>query len=384
VATGVVYDSGDYHKTLDKLLEHVDVAGFRSEQERLRAEGIYRGIGFCTWTEICGLAPSRITGPAGVGVQAGLWESAMIRVHNTGAVTVYTGTSPHGQGLETAMAQIVADKLGVDPAVVEVVHGDTAIGPEGRNTYGSRSLATGGEAVAKATDKIVAKVKAIVAAELEAAPEDIDVIDGQFSVRGSPDKGLGLADVAGIAYIGAVPEGMEPGLEETTFYDPENFVFPFGAHACIVDVDAQTGKVTVERYVAVDDCGRAVNPMLIEGQIHGGVVFGIGQALYERVHYDEEGQLITGTFVDYALPTAAEMPSFETDRTETPSPVNSLGAKGVGEAGTIAASAAVTNAVIDALRPLGVDYMNMPLSPMRVWEAISQGQGANPEGGPQS
>ena len=384
VATGVVYDSGDYHKTLDKLLEHVDVAGFRSEQERLRAEGIYRGIGFCTWTEICGLAPSRITGPAGVGVQAGLWESAMIRVHNTGAVTVYTGTSPHGQGLETAMAQIVADKLGVDPAVVEVVHGDTAIGPEGRNTYGSRSLATGGEAVAKATDKIVAKVKAIVAAELEAAPEDIDVIDGQFSVRGSPDKGLGLADVAGIAYIGAVPEGMEPGLEETTFYDPENFVFPFGAHACIVDVDAQTGKVTVERYVAVDDCGRAVNPMLIEGQIHGGVVFGIGQALYERVHYDEEGQLITGTFVDYALPTAAETPSFETDRTETPSPVNSLGAKGVGEAGTIAASAAVTNAVIDALRPLGVDYMNMPLSPMRVWEAISQGQGANPEGGPQS
>jgi carbon-monoxide dehydrogenase large subunit len=383
-ATGVIYDSGDYHGTLDKLMEHVDVAAFRSEQAQLRAQGIYRGIGFCTWTEICGLAPSRITGPVGVGVQAGLWESAMIRVHNTGAVTVYTGTSPHGQGLETAMAQIVADKLGVDPSVVEVVHGDTAIGPEGRNTYGSRSLATGGEAVARATDKVVAKAKAIVAAELEAAPEDIEVVNGKFSVRGSPDKGMALADVAGVAYIGAVPSGMEPGLEETTFYDPENFVFPFGAHACVVDVDVETGKVMVKRYVAVDDCGRAVNPMLIEGQIHGGVVHGIGQALYERIHYDGDGQLVTGTFVDYALPTAAELPSFETDRTETPSPVNSLGAKGVGEAGTIAASAAVTNAVIDALRPVGVDYINMPLTPMRIWDAIATSQGASPEGGPQS
>ncbi len=384
VATGVIYDSGDYHKTLDRLMEHVDVAAFRAEQAQLRTQGIYRGLGLCTWTEICGLAPSRITGPNGVGVQAGLWESAMIRVHNTGAVTVYTGTSPHGQGLETAMAQIAADKLGVDPSVVEVIHGDTSMGPEGRNTYGSRSLATGGEAVAKATDKVVAKVKAIVAAELEAAPEDIEVANGKFSVRGSPDKGMALADVAGVAYIGAVPEGMEPGLEETTFYDPENFVFPFGAHACVVDVDPETGKVKVIRYVAVDDCGNAINPMLIEGQVHGGVVYGIGQALYEQVHYDDSGQLSTGSFVNYAIPTAAEMPSFETDRTVTPSPVNSLGAKGVGEAGTIAASAAVTNAVIDAIRPLGVDYMNMPLSPMRIWEAINQGQGASPEGGPQS
>jgi aerobic carbon-monoxide dehydrogenase large subunit len=375
VATGVIYDSGDYVKTLDKLLEHFDVEAFRREQVQQRVEGVYRGVGFCTYTEICGLAPSRVTGPAGVGVQAGLWESAMVRVHNTGAVTVYTGTSPHGQGLETAMAQIVADKLGVDPAVVEVVHGDTAIGPEGRGTYGSRSLATGGEAVARATDKVVIKAKAIVAAELEAAPEDIKVSGDTFSVRGSPDKGMALADIAGVAYIGAVPEGMEPGLEETTFYDPENFVFPFGAHACVVDVDPETGKVKVVRYVAVDDCGRAVNPMLIEGQVHGGVVYGIGQALYERVHYDEEGQLVTGTFVDYALPTAAELPSFETDRTETPSPVNSMGVKGVGEAGTIAASAAVTSAVIDALRPLGVEFINMPLSPMRVWEAITEAKG---------
>ncbi|HEX8976705.1 MAG TPA: xanthine dehydrogenase family protein molybdopterin-binding subunit [Solirubrobacteraceae bacterium] len=375
VATGVVYDSGDYAKTLDKLLEHFDLEAFRREQAQQRTEGIYRGVGFCTYTEICGLAPSRVTGPGGVGVQAGLWESALVRVHNTGAVTVYTGTSPHGQGLDTAMAQIVADKLGVDPSIVEVIHGDTATGPEGRGTYGSRSLATGGEAVARATDKVVTKAKAIVAAELEAAPEDIEVSDGKFSVRGSPDKGMALADIAGVAYVGAVPEGMEPGLEETTFYDPENFVFPFGAHACVVDVDPETGKIEVVRYVAVDDCGRAINPMLIDGQVHGGVAFGIGQALYERVHYDEDGQLVTGTFVDYALPTAAELPSFETDRTETPSPVNSMGVKGVGEAGTIAASAAVTNAVIDALRPLGVEFINMPLSPMRVWEAITEARG---------
>jgi carbon-monoxide dehydrogenase large subunit len=374
VATGVIYDSGDYEKTLDKLLEHVDLNALESERSECRAKGIYRGIGFSTYTEICGLAPSRITGPHGVGVQAGGWESAMVRVHNTGAVTVYTGTSPHGQGHETGFAQIAADRLGVDPANVEVIHGDTGTGPEGRNTYGSRSLAVGGEAVARSANKIAEKAKRVVAHHLEAAPEDIEVRDGKFSVKGSPDKGMTLAEVAGVVYINDIPDGMEPGLEETTFYDPENFVFPFGAHACVVDVDAETGKTTVVRYVAVDDCGNAVNPLLIDGQVHGGIVHGIGQALYERVHYDEDGQLVTGTFVDYALPTAAELPSFETDRTVTPSPVNSLGAKGVGEAGTIAASAAVTNAVIDALRPLGVTYMNMPLSSQRIWEAISETQ----------
>ncbi|MDQ6842621.1 MAG: molybdopterin-dependent oxidoreductase, partial [Actinomycetota bacterium] len=315
--------------------------------------------------------------PPVVGIQAGFWESGMVRVHNTGAVTVYTGTSPHGQGLETSFAQIVADQLGVDPSVVEVLHGDTGTGPEGRNTYGSRSLATGGEAVLRAAGKVADKARKIVAHQLEAAPEDIEVRDGSFSVRGSPDKGMTLADVAGVAYLGIeLPEGLEPGLEETSFYDPENFVFPFGAHACILDVDAETGKVKVVRWVAVDDCGNAVNPMLIDGQVHGGVVHAIGQALYERVHYDEEGQLVTGTFVDYALPTAAELPSFETDRTETPSPVNALGVKGVGEAGTIAGSPAVTNALIDALRPLGVSYINMPLTPMRVWEAISEAKSA--------
>jgi carbon-monoxide dehydrogenase large subunit len=378
VATGVIYDSGDYDKTLDKLLEHVDLDAFRKEQEELRARGVYRGIGFSTYTEICGLAPSRVTGPAGVGLQAGGWESAMVRVNNTGAVTVYTGSSGHGQGHETVFAQVVADRLGVDPSVVELLHGDTSMGPEGRNTYGSRSIAVGGEALARCSVKIADKAKAIVAHNLEAAPEDIELRDGVFSVKGSPDKGMALADIAGAAYLSMIPEGMEPGLEETTFYDPENFVFPFGAHACVVDVDPETGKTKVVRYVAVDDCGNPINPLLIDGQVHGGIAHAIGQALYEHVEYDEDGQLVTGTFVDYALPTAAELPSFETDRTVTPSPVNSLGAKGVGEAGTIAASPAVTNAVIDALRPLGVSYMNMPLTPMRVWREIETAKGGAP------
>jgi carbon-monoxide dehydrogenase large subunit len=376
VAYGVVYDSGNYQGTLAKLLEHVDVDQVRREAEELRPKGIYRGIGFCTWTEICGLAPSRVVGPGGFGLQTGMWESALVRVHVTGAVTVYTGTSPHGQGLETAFAQIAADRLGVDPENVEVIHGDTGTGPQGLDTYGSRSLAVGGEAIARATVKVVDKVRKIVAHQLEAAPEDIELAGGKFSVKGSPDKGMTLADVAMQAYIAAdLPEGMEPSLEEQAFYDPENFVFPFGAHACVVDVDGETGKVDIVRYVGVDDCGPAINPNLIEGQIHGGITHAIGQALYERIHYDDDGQLVTGTFVDYALPSAADVPSFETDRTETPSPVNSLGVKGVGEAGTIAASPAIVNAVIDALRPLGVDYIDMPLSPQHVWATIQAAKG---------
>jgi len=368
-AVGVTYDSGNYPGALDKLLEHFD-----PEAEKAAAPpGKLRGIGYSTYTEICGLAPSRVTGPSGFGLQTGLWESAMVRVHITGAVTVYTGTSPHGQGLETTMAQIVADKLGTTPDNVEVIHGDTGTGPQGLGTYGSRSTAVGAESVARATDKVVDKARRIVAHQLEAAVDDIELTGGKFSVKGSPDKGMTIGEIAGAAYIPEnLPEGMEPGLEELSFYDPENFVFPFGAHACVVDVDPDTGNVDIVRYVAVDDCGPAINPNLIDGQVHGGIVHAIGQALFERIHYDEDGQLITGTFVDYALPSAADVPSFELDRTETPSPVNSLGVKGVGEAGTIAASAAVTNAVIDALRPVGVNYMNMPLSPMRIWEAIQE------------
>jgi aerobic carbon-monoxide dehydrogenase large subunit len=375
---GVAYDSGDYAKALDKLLEHIDPAEVRKEAEALRAKGIYRGIGFCTYTEICGNAPSRIVGPGGFGLQGGGWESAQVRVHASGSATVYTGSSPHGQGHETGFAQIVADRLGIDPQQVDVIHGDTATGPFGLDTYGSRTLAVGGEAMAQAAKKVADKAKAIVAHQLEADPADIELRDGKWIVRGSPEKGMALADVAGAAYVPEnLPEGMEPGLDETAFYDPENFVFPFGAHACVVDVDAETGKVDIVRYVAVDDCGPAINPLLIDGQVHGGITHGVGQALFEHVHYDEDGQLVTGSFVDYALPTAAELPSYETDRTETPSPVNSLGVKGVGEAGTIAGSATVTNAVIDALRPLGVTFMDMPLTPMRVWSAINDAKGGS-------
>jgi len=383
VAIGIVYDSGDYHGSLDKLLTMVDLEAFRREQEELRARGIHRGIGFSTWMEICGLAPSRAVGPTGVGLQAGFYESSTVRVHASGSATAYTGTAPHGQGLDTAFAQIVADQLGISPDMVDVVHGDTGTGPFGLGTYGSRSLAVGGESIARSTGKLVDKAKAIAAHNLEAAPEDIELVDGRFSVKGSPDKGLTIAEIAGAAYVTMdMPEGMEPGLEASTFYDPENFVFPFGAHACITEVDVETGRVDIVRYVAVDDCGPAINPKLIEGQIHGGITHGVGQALYERIHYDDDGQLVTGTFVDYALPSAADVPSYETDRTETPSPVNSLGVKGVGEAGTIAATPAILNSVIDALRPLGVDFLNMPLSPQNVWSQIELAQGRGAPGDP--
>ena len=344
---GIVYDSGDYHGALDKLLENFDLDAFRKEQAELREKGIHRGVGFSTWVEVCGLAPSRAVGPQGVGLQAAFWESAMVRVHPSGSATVYSGASPHGQGLDTSFAQIAADRLGIDPELVDVIHGDTDSGPFGWGTYGSRSLSVGGEAIARAAEKVQEKAKKVCAALLEAAPEDIELADGTFRVKGSPDKSMTMAEISGAAHIPPqeLPADIEPGLEETSFYDPENFVFPFGAHACIVDVDMETGKVKVVDYYAVDDCGPAINPMLIEGQIHGGIAHAIGQALYEQVVYDEEGQLVTGTFVDYALPTAAELPSFKTDRTETPSPVNSLGVKGVGEAGTIAATPAVTAAV---------------------------------------
>ncbi len=375
---GIVYDSGNYDGTLDKLLANLDLDAFRAEQAQLRDKGVHRGVGFSTYTEVCGLAPSRAVGPQGVGLQAAFWESATVRVHPSGSATVYSGASPHGQGLDTSYAQIVADRLGITPDDVEVLHGDTNTGAFGWGTYGSRSLSVGGEAIARAAERVQEKAKKVCAAMLEAAPEDIELADGAFRIKGSPEKAKTMAEISGAAHIPPqeLSAEIEPGLEESAFYDPENFVFPFGAHACVVDVDTDTGKVEVVRWVAVDDCGPAINPMLIDGQVHGGVAHGIGQALYEQVVYDSEGQLVTGSFVDYALPTAAELPSFETDRTETPSPVNSLGVKGVGEAGTIAASPAVLNAVVDALRPLGIDYIDMPLTPLRVWQAIEQARGA--------
>jgi aerobic carbon-monoxide dehydrogenase large subunit len=380
-ALEITYDSGDYHGTLDKLLEHFDLEAFRRDQAEARERGVYRGVGFSTYVEVCGLAPSRAVGPQGVGLQAAFWESAMVRVHPTGSATVYTGTSPHGQGHDTGFAQIAADRLGIDPENVDVIHGDTDQGPWGWGTYGSRSLAVGGEAVARAAEKVQEKAKRVCAALLEAAPEDVELADGKFQVRGSPDKFKTMADIALAAHVPPqdLPTHIEPGLEETSFYDPENFVFPFGAHACVVEVDVETGKVRVDRHLAVDDCGPAINPMLIDGQVHGGVVHAIGQALYEQVVYDSDGQLVTSTFVDYALPTAAELPNIETDRTETPTPVNTLGVKGVGEAGTIAATPAVTAAVLDALRPLGVAWIDMPLTPVRVWQAIQDARGE--EGG---
>jgi len=374
---GITYDSGNYEAALDRALEMLDMDAFRAEQAQLRSQGVLRGVGFSTYTEICGLAPSRAVGPKGFGLGIGLYESALVRVHPTGSVTVFTGASPHGQGHETGFAQIVADRLGTDPSVVEVIHGDTATGPMGLGTYGSRSLAIGGVAAAHAADKLAQKCKEIVAFNLEAAVEDIEIGDGRFSLAGDPDQGMTLAEVAGCAYIDAtaMPEGMELGLEQTLIYDPSNFVFPFGTHICVVDVDGVTGKVDVVRWIAVDDCGPAINPMLIDGQVHGGVAHGIGQALYEQIVYDERGQLITGTFMDYALPTAEEIPSIETDRTITPSPSNSLGVKGIGEAGTIAATPAVVNAVIDALRHEGISYIDMPLTPLRVWQALEEARG---------
>jgi carbon-monoxide dehydrogenase large subunit len=381
-ALGIVYDSGDYEGTLDKLLGHFDVDAFRSEQASLREQGVYRGVGFSTWVEVCGLAPSRAVGPQGVGLQAAFYESANVRVTPTGSAIVYSGISPHGQGLDTSFAQIAGDILGIDPQNVEVLHGDTDQGAWGWDTYGSRSLSVGGEALARAARKVQEKAKRICAALLEAAPEDIELEDGKYQVKGSPDKSMTMAEISGAAHIppNELPADIEPGLEESSFYDPENFVFPFGAHACVVDVDVETGKVTVVRYVAVDDCGPAINPMLIDGQVHGGITHAIGQVLYEQIVYDEEGQLVTGTFVDYALPTAAEVPRFETDRTETPSPTNSLGVKGIGEAGTIAATPAVAAAVLDALRPLGVESLDIPHTPVRVYEAIqaAHGNGAGP------
>jgi aerobic carbon-monoxide dehydrogenase large subunit len=378
---GFIYDSGDYQGTLDRCLEMLDLDAFRREQAELRERGIYRGVGFSTYVEICGLGGSRAFGPKSWGMQGGYFESAHVRVHPTGSVTVYTGTSPHGQGHETGFAQIVADRLGVTPDVIDVIYGDTHTGPFGKNTYGSRSLAVGGEAIARAAEKVHDKAKQIVAHQLEAAPEDIELVEGRFQVRGSPDKAMTLAQVAGEAYIPAdLPEGMEAGLDETCFYDPTNFVWPFGAHACVSEVDVETGRVDVVRYIAVDDCGPAINPLLIDGQIHGGIVHALGQALYEQVVYDSDGQLVTGTFVDYALPSAADVPNFETDRTETPTPTNTLGVKGVGEAATIACSPAVVASVLDALEPLGVTDLDMPLTPMRVWEAIQEarGRGAGP------
>ncbi len=374
VATGLIYDSGNYEAALDKALEIVGYETFRKEQEAARAESRYLGIGLSTYVEICGLGPSQVAGAVGFG--GGLWESAIVRFHPTGKVSVLVGINPHGQGEETTFAQIVAEELGVDVDDVEILHGDTDQTPMGWGTYGSRSTAVGSGALMGAIQKIKDKAKVIAAHLLEAAIEDIEFEDGKFYVRGAPDKAKTIQDIALMANVAwDMPEGVEPGLEAAAFFDPPNFVYPFGAHVAVVEVDAETGEVTLKRYVAVDDCGRIINPMIVEGQIHGGLVQGIGQALWEGAVYDENGQLLTGSFMDYAMPRADFFPPFELAKTETPTNVNPLGVKGIGETGTIASTVAVYNAVMDALAPFGVKRIDMPLTPERVWRAIQEAQG---------
>ena len=371
VAIGVTYDSGDYQLTLDKALEQVNYQQLREEQARLRGNNQYMGIGVTCYCEICGLGPSQVAGAVGFG--GGLWESAIVRFYATGKVNVFVGTSPHGQGEETTFAQILSDELGVPVEDVEVIHGDTDNTPMGWGTYGSRTTVVGGAAVVLSARKIKDKGRSLAAHLLEAAEEDIDYEDGKFFVRGSPDQNKTIQDIALMANVAwNMPEGMEPGLEATTFYDPPNFTFPFGAHVAVVMVDPDNGAIQLQRYVAVDDCGLQINPMIVEGQVHGGVVQGAGQALWEGAVYDDSGQLLTGSMMDYALPRAHMVPDVETLSTMTPSPHNPLGVKGVGETGTIASTVTIYNAVIDALKPLGVTRLEMPLTPERVWQAIHQ------------
>jgi aerobic carbon-monoxide dehydrogenase large subunit len=367
----LTYDSGNYAGAFDRLLQMFDLSKFRSEQAAARQKGRLIGVGFSTYIEACSIAPSKVVGA--LGAQAGLWESGTVRVHPTGKVTVYTGSHSHGQGHETTMAQLVADHLGIPMDDVDVVHGDTGSVPFGMGTYGSRSASVGGTALVMSMNKIKEKAKKIAAHLLEAAPGDMDFAGGQFFVKGAPQKAVPFAQIALVAYVPHnYPDGLEPGLEETSFYDPANFCFPFGAHACVVEVDADTGNVAVLRYVAVDDVGNVINPMIVDGMVHGGIAQGVGQALWEGAVYEpDSGQLLTGSMMDYAIPKADMLPLYETARTETPTPVNPLGVKGAGETGTIAATPAVVNAVVDALSGLGVDHIEaMPLTPERVWNTI--------------
>ena len=365
------YDSGNYEPALDKALHMADYANFRALQDEARKAGRYLGIGLSSYIEVCGVAPSAWIGAAGEGWGAGLWESANVRVHLTGKVVVTTGALPHGQGIETSFAQMVADELGVPYDDVEIQWGDTAGTPFGYGTYGSRSLTVGGTAVYKSAAKIKEKAKKLAAHMLEANEADIVFENGRAYVKGSPDQGKAIAEIAAQAAVAySLPEGMEPFLDETTYYDPPNCTFPFGTHIAIVEVDPDTGMVDVQRYVAVDDCGNQINPLIVEGQLHGGITQGLAQALYEGAVYDENGQLVSGTLMDYAVPTASMVPHYELGTTVTPSPVNPMGVKGAGEAGTIASAQAVMNAVIDALSPFGIKHMQMPATPERVWQAM--------------
>ena len=368
----VVYDSGDYHATLDKLLEISDYAGFPARRDAAKASGRLRGFGFATWVEASGLAPSQLIGQ--LGARAGLYESATVRVNPTGGISVFTGSHSHGQGHETAFAQIVADRLGIAEDQVEIVHGDTGKIPFGMGTYGSRSGAVGGSAIVKATDKVVAKAKKFVAHLLEAAEEDIELANGAFTVAGT-DKSISWGEVALAAYVphNYPAEALEPGLEETAFYDPSNFVYPAGAYGCEVELDPETGVTDVVGFWAADDFGVVINPMIVAGQQHGGVAQGIGQALLEQTVYDDAGQLLSASYMDYALPRADNLPNFVVDHScVTPCAHNPLGVKGCGEAGAIGSPPAVVNAIVDALNAGGITItdIDMPVTPSRLWAAI--------------
>ncbi len=371
VASTLVFDSGHYTPNLDAALAMSKYDELRVEQKRRRdaSERKQLGIGLCTYVEICGLAPSRAL--AGLNYGAGGWEAGTVRLLPTGKVEVVSGSTPHGQGHETSWSQIVADKLGVDFNDVTVLHSDTAISPLGLDTYGSRSLSVGGVAIAMACDKVIDKAKLIAAHQLEANPDDLEFENGSFTVKGSPDKSLMIQEIAFGAFTAHnLPDGMEPNLNEQMIFDPPNFAFPFGTHVAVVEVDEDTGETRLIDYIAIDDCGHQVNPLIVEGQVHGGIVQGVAQALFEGAEYDAEGNCKNPSFLDYLVPSPMEMPNIQTGHTTTPSTSNMLGVKGVGEAGTIGSAAAVINAICDALSPYGITDIEMPASPMRVWNAI--------------
>lgn len=397
-ATGLFYDSGNYQAALAKALDNADYAKLRAEQAQAREQGRIMGIGISTYVEICALGPSQA-------MPAGGWESATVRIEPTGAVTVLTGASPHGQGQETSFAQLAADELGVEMDAVTVIHGDTSIVQYGIGTFGSRATAVGGTAVYIAIERLKEKALKIAAHLLGADAASVAFLDGKFTAHGAQNNDAPVSDPGEVPApivpmgqdpAGALPEpeadgkhvtmqavalaahlakdlppDMEPGLSATYFFEPKNFTFPFGTHIAVVEIDRDTGEIKFQRYVAVDDCGKVLNPMLVDGQVHGGIVQALGQALYEEVVYDEQGQLVTGTLMDYAVPRAHMLPWFELDRTETPSPVNPLGVKGVGEAGTIGATPAIVNAVVDALAPFGIRHLDMPLKPETIWRIVN-------------
>ena len=366
------YDQGDYDATLDLALSAADWDGFEARRSEAGSRGKLRGIGISTFIEACGIAPSAVVGS--LGARAGLYEVGSVRVHPTGSVSVFTGTHSHGQGHETTFAQIVAETLGVDFEAVDVVHGDTNAIPFGMGTYGSRSLAVGGTAIYNAVQKVIAKGRKIAAHLLEASEEDIEFADGNFTVAGT-DRSKSIGEVALTAYVPHnYPEGLEPGLEETAFYDPLNFTFPAGTHIAEVEVDPETGVVELVSVTGADDVGRIINPMIVNGQLHGGLAHGIGQALLEHCEYDAEGQLVTGSYMNYTMPRAGDLPNFNINHNTTHCTHNPLGVKGVGEVGSIGVPPAVINAVVDALSPLGVTHIEMPATSERVWQAIQAAQ----------